>query len=55
MAKTLVSSDNDNPRELIIKLFSNIQFLSKDDLKVLEHLGKKGFYDTQKAKLVPNK
>lgn len=52
---TLVAHDIDNPRELIIKLFSNIQFLTKEDLKVLNHMGKKGLHDPQKAKLVPNK
>lgn len=55
MSKKLITVTENEAFNLCKKVIGNIQFLDKNDLKVLDHLGKKGFYDTQKAKLVPNK
>ena len=56
MAKdSIITVNRDEARRIVLKVLSNIHCLNENDLKVLDHLGKKGFYDTQKAKLVPNK
>ena len=56
MAKeSIVTANRDEAFRLCRKVISNVPFLDNEDLKVLDFLGKKGFYEKQKVKLVPNK
>ena len=52
---SIVTANRDEAFRLCRKIIGNIHCLDNNDLEVLEFLGKKGFYEKQKAKLVPNK
>jgi len=52
---SIITAPRDEVMRLCRKIISNAHCIDSNDIKILEHLAKKGFYDTQKAKLVPNK
>ena len=52
MSRESLQADPVYARNLIRSLFSNIPFLTMEDLDVLEFLGNKGFYDDRKAVLI---
>jgi len=52
--ESIVTASRDEAFRLCRRVISNIHCLDNNDLKILEFLSKKGFYDTQKVKLVPN-
>ena len=52
---SIVTANRDEAFRLIRKIMGNVHCLDDNDLKVLEFLGKKGFYEKQKVKLVPIK
>lgn len=56
MSKESITTYNRQDGLRIIRsVMGNIHALDSNDMKVLEFLGKKGFFEKQKAKLVPNK
>ncbi len=52
---SIITAPRDEVMRLCRKIIGNAHCIDNNDIKVLEHLAKKGFYDPQKAKLVPNK
>jgi hypothetical protein len=48
MKNTLVNTDS-RPSSIIRQLFNNIDFINKNDLKVLEFLGKKCLHEDKKV------
>lgn len=52
---SVVTANREETFRLINKVRSNVHCLDANDLKVLEFLGKKGFYEKQKIKIVPTK
>ena len=52
---SIVTANRDEAFRLCRKIIGNIHCLDNNDLEILEFLGKKGFYEKQKAKLVPIK
>jgi len=53
--ESIVTANRNEAFRLIRKIMGNVHCLDDNDLKVLEFLGKKGFYEKQKAKLVTKK
>ena len=50
----LVGIHEETAYKAIRRLMGNVQFLDENDLKVIEFMSKKGFYEKQKVKLVLN-
>lgn len=51
---SIITAPRDEVMRLCRKIMGNAHCIDSNDIKILDHLSKKGFYDPQKAKLVPN-